>query len=67
VDEIYLRAPYRGQGIGTQTFAFIETTCRTLGINALHLEVMHENTKAADFYHRLGYTGRDSQFLHKWL
>ncbi|MEM0980972.1 MAG: GNAT family N-acetyltransferase [Cyanobacteria bacterium P01_H01_bin.58] len=67
VDEIYLRAPYRGQGIGTQSFRFLESVCRDLGIKALHLEVMDDNPKAAALYRQLGYEARPSRFLHKWL
>ncbi|MGD1941932.1 MAG: GNAT family N-acetyltransferase [Leptolyngbyaceae cyanobacterium] len=67
LDEIYLRAPFRGQGIGTQTFAFVESACRQLGINTLHLEVMDDNEAARSLYGRLGYRSRASQFMHKRL
>ncbi|TAH15034.1 MAG: N-acetyltransferase [Oscillatoriales cyanobacterium] len=42
IDEFYIRPNYRGQGIGTQTLAFAEDTCRVLGVQALHLEVDFE-------------------------
>ncbi len=67
LDEIYLRAPFRSQGIGTQTFAFVESTCRQLGINTLHLEVMDDNEPARSLYGRLGYQARASQFMDKRL
>ena len=67
VDEIFLREPYRGKGIGTQTFAFLEAECQKLGVNALHLEVMPDNRKAYDFYCKLGYADRKSSLLTKWL
>ncbi len=67
LDEIYLQAPYRGQGIGTHSLRFVETACRELGITALHLEVMDDNPQASALYRRLGYEPRSSQFLHKWL
>ncbi|MEM9007131.1 MAG: GNAT family N-acetyltransferase [Cyanobacteria bacterium P01_F01_bin.86] len=67
VDEIFLREPYRGQGIGTQTFAFLEAECQKLGVNALHLEVMPENQKAYGFYCKLGYRDRQSALLTKWF
>lgn len=67
LDEIYLREPFRGQGIGTQTITFVENECRQLGIHALHLEVMTDNPKARALYRRLGYASRPSLFLHKWL
>ncbi|MGF1522154.1 MAG: GNAT family N-acetyltransferase [Leptolyngbyaceae cyanobacterium] len=67
VDEIFLREPYRGQGIGCQTFDFMEAECRKLGLNVLHLEVMPENQKAYAFYCKQGYVDRQSSLLSKWL
>jgi GNAT superfamily N-acetyltransferase len=62
IDEFYLRSNYRGQGIGTQTLAFVEDACRVLGIQALHLEVDFENPDAQRLYHRVGYQ-RHQRFL----
>jgi GNAT superfamily N-acetyltransferase len=62
IDEFYLRQKYRGQGIGTQTLAFAEDTCRVLGVQALHLEVDFENPDAQRLYHRVGYQ-RHQRFL----
>lgn len=67
VDEIFLREPYRGKGVGSQTFAFLEAECRKLGVKAVHLEVMPENELAYEFYCRLGYGDRQSSLLTKWL
>ncbi|MEZ2248651.1 N-acetyltransferase family protein [Microcoleus sp.] len=62
IDEFYLRQKYRGQGIGTQTLAFAEDTCRVLEVQALHLEVDFENPDAQRLYHRVGYQ-RHNRFL----
>ena len=62
IDEFYLRQKYRGQGIGTQTLAFIEDACRVLEVQALHLEVDFENPDAQRLYHRVGYQ-RHQRFL----
>jgi GNAT superfamily N-acetyltransferase len=62
LDEFYIRAPYRGQGIGTQTLAFVEQACRSLGVRALHLEVDFQNPDAQRLYDRVGYE-RHSRFL----
>ncbi len=67
VDEIYLRPAFRHQGIGTQTFLFVETKSRELGVKALHLEVLADNEKAYALYTRLGYQNRASRLLHKRL
>jgi ribosomal protein S18 acetylase RimI-like enzyme len=44
VDELYIQKEYRGQGIGKKALQFAEEICREQGIQALHLEVEHENT-----------------------
>jgi GNAT superfamily N-acetyltransferase len=62
IDEFYLRPKYRGQGIGTQTLAFVEDACRVLEVQALHLEVDFENPDAQRLYHRVGYQ-RHNRFL----
>ena len=67
VDEIYLSSAYRGQGIGTKTFEFLEAQCRRLGVKALHLEVEAHNTKAQAFYRKIGFESGDRHLLNKWL
>ena len=67
VDELYIRANYRGQGIGTKTLDFMQEVCLSLGIKALHLEVDRRNTKAQEFYHRFGFKDHDCCLLTKWL
>ncbi len=67
IDEFYLRPQYRGQGIGTQTLAFAEDVCRSLGIQALHLEVDVENPDAQRLYNRVGYHRHDRVLMTKQL
>lgn len=67
VDEIFVLASHRGQGIGTQTFAFLEDECRKLGVKALHLEVMPENARAYALYRALGYEDLHRIAMNKWL
>jgi GNAT superfamily N-acetyltransferase len=67
IDEFYLRQKYRGQGIGTQTLAFVEDTCRVLGVQALHLEVDFENPDAQRLYHRVGYQPHNRFLMTKNL
>lgn len=62
IDEFYIRPNYRGQGIGSQTLAFVEDACRVLGVQALHLEVDFENPDAQRLYRRVGYQ-RHNRFL----
>jgi diamine N-acetyltransferase len=67
IDELYIRANYRGQGIGTQALEYMQEVCRSLGIKALHLEVDRVNTKAQKLYHSLGFKDHDRYLLTKWL
>jgi GNAT superfamily N-acetyltransferase len=67
IDEFYLRQKYRGQGIGTQTLAFVEDTCRVLGVQALHLEVDFENPDAQRLYHRVDYQPHNRFLMTKNL
>jgi ribosomal protein S18 acetylase RimI-like enzyme len=67
VDELYLRESYRGRGIGTQTFAFLEAAGRALGVRALHLEVEHHNTGAQRFYRAIGFYDQERYLMTKLL
>lgn len=48
-------------GIGAAVLAFLEAEARQLGYQALRLETRAVNTRAVDFYQRLGY-GRIANF-----
>jgi diamine N-acetyltransferase len=65
VNEVYIRAGYRGQGIGRQAMAFAETQCRTLGVRALHLEVERDNITAYALYRKVGFVGHDRYLMTK--
>jgi ribosomal protein S18 acetylase RimI-like enzyme len=65
VDEIYLREEYRGRGLGRQVFAFLEDTCRSLGVRSLHLEVERHNTAAQAVYRRVGFVDHDRYLMTK--
>jgi len=67
IDEVYLREPYRGQGIGQRAFALAEEACRALGVQALHLEVERGNIRAQGFYRKIGYEDHDRYLLTKRL
>lgn len=65
IDEIYIRASHRGKGIGAQIIKFVEDVCRELEVQALHLEVERANTKAHEFYHKVGFEDHDRFLLTK--
>jgi GNAT superfamily N-acetyltransferase len=67
LDEIYVEADYRGQGIGKQALHFVEETCRSLGVNALHLEVERDNISAQHVYRKFGFEDHDRYLMTKWI
>ncbi len=67
VDEIYIRESDRGQGIGKMTFEFLEEVCRSLDVNALHLEVEQHNSNAQQVYRKLGFINHERYLMTRWL
>lgn len=67
VDELFLRAEFRGRGIGTRALAQAEVACREANVRALHLEVERANTTAQGLYRRRGFTDHDRYLMTKWL
>jgi ribosomal protein S18 acetylase RimI-like enzyme len=67
VDELYLREPARGRGLGRAALEFLAGTCRALGVKALHLEVEHQNTRAQAVYRQFGFQNHERHLLTKWL
>lgn len=65
VDEIYLLPEARGKGIGTQAMAVMIETCRTNGIQAVHLEVSAENEAAVAYYEKSGFERRDFSLMSR--
>jgi GNAT superfamily N-acetyltransferase len=67
VDELYLRESYGGRGWGRAALAFVERSCRELGVHALHLEVERANTTAHAVYRKFGFESQDRHLLTKWI
>lgn len=65
VDEIYLRAAFRGLGLGKHALQFVEEECRKLGVQALHLEVERANTNAHEVYRKHGFVDHDRYLMTK--
>jgi GNAT superfamily N-acetyltransferase len=65
VDELFIDASHRGQGIGKTAMRFIDEKCRELGVNALHLEVERENIAAQKLYRRFGFADHDRYLMTK--
>lgn len=62
VDELFLTAPYRHQGIGTQTLQFVYEQCPHLGVHALHLEVEHTNEAGLALYRKMGFQSHEHRY-----
>jgi ribosomal protein S18 acetylase RimI-like enzyme len=67
VDEIYLRAEYRGQGIGKRALQFLAELCAAEGVNALHLEVERANVSAQAVYRKFGFEDHDRYLMTKYI
>jgi ribosomal protein S18 acetylase RimI-like enzyme len=66
LDELYLRDPYR-QDFGLPSLKFAQVWGRSLGVNALHVEVERDNSPAQAFYRAAGFMDDDSYLMTKWL
>lgn len=67
IDELYLREPARGRGIGKAALHFVEDFCRHEGIAAVRLEVSRTNTAAQALYRRAGYRDHGRDLLTKMI
>lgn len=67
VDELYIREGHRGHGVGKKVLKYVEGACRSLGVQALHLEVERANTNARAFYHKAGFMDHERFLMTKWI
>ena len=67
VDELFLRAGFRGRGYGKSALRFAEEACRAMGVRALHLEVERANATAREVYRRSGFREHDRHLMTKWI
>ena len=63
VDELFLREPYRGQGIGRQILCQTFKEMKALGVKSVCLEVARDNRRAQNFYRSLGFDARGKYML----
>jgi len=55
LDELYLREPCRGRGLGIQMLDFLESYARQTDCRALRLEVHDANSRAKELYLKRGF------------
>jgi diamine N-acetyltransferase len=67
IDELYVEASSRGRGIGRKVLEFLEAACRSLDVEALHLEVGKENTNALRLYRKFGFEDHDRHLMTRWI
>jgi len=67
IDELFIEANYRHQGIGTKAMEFALEACRELGIHALYLEVERANIAGQALYRKFGFEDSDRYLLTRRL
>ncbi len=67
LDELYVSAPFRSLGIGSQALEVAEAFCRECGVRALHLEVEPHRPRAQALYERSGFSPLSRRRLTKSL
>lgn len=56
IKSLHIKSEYQGRGIGNKAISFAENRLRELNYKISHLWVKQENTKAIEFYKRMGYS-----------
>jgi len=67
VDELYVREPFRGRGLGARALEIAAELCRAAGVRALHLEVERRNTRAQEVYRKAGFVDREHYLMTRRL
>ena len=68
IDELYVIAEARGQGVGTLLVNTAEAAMRELGCVHIEMEVQQRNFRAQQFYSLLGFASRTGySMMHKAL
>ena len=67
IDDLYIAPTYRDQGIGSAVVDLVLEAARQEGLNAVHLEVEHENERAKKVYFRAGFKDYKRHLLSRHL
>ena len=65
LDELFLEAPYRGQGWGRSALRCIESALRAAGVRAVHLQVAEGNAAALHLYLSFGFEASPRHLLSR--
>ena len=63
VDDLFVRPPFRGRGLGKQLLDTLIAECRRRDVRALHLEVDRANDRGHALYRSRGFVDNDRQLL----
>lgn len=55
LSKLYLKKEYRGQGIASRVFEFLEQECRRSGLHAIYLTVNRHNDNTIAVYEKKGF------------
>ena len=61
VEDVFVRPPFRGRGIGKKLFAHVADICRSSGCSYMRWDVLDWNRPAIEFYRKMGVL-----FLDQW-
>lgn len=67
LDELYLRTPYRNNGIEERAIEFLATQAKTLGIKAIHLQVAAQNESNITLYNHYGFQDQQRILMTRWV
>jgi diamine N-acetyltransferase len=67
IDELFLKEPYRGKGLGGQIIDFIQLQARQLQLKALHLEVEKHNEKGKKLYTKKGFKEHNRVLMTRFM
>jgi GNAT superfamily N-acetyltransferase len=63
VDDLFVRKPFRGAGLGKAALAEVQSLCAKQGVRAIHVETGRDNAAAQAVYRRAGFAHTDRQLL----
>ena len=63
VDDLFVRRPFRGSGLGTSALTKARAFCMNRGVRAIHVETGRDNAAAQAVYRRVGFVQTDRQLL----
>jgi diamine N-acetyltransferase len=67
IDELFLKEPFRGKGLGGKVIDFILVQAENLKLKALHLEVERHNEKGNKLYAKKGFREHNRMLMTKFM